>query len=120
MGLTYIDVTVSGPEGTADLELLIDSGAGYTLLPETTWRALGLEPKRSERFRLADGSPIERQMAYCEIKLPDGSEGPTPVILGESDDEGLLGVVTLEILGLVFNPFNRSIHRMRMLLMRAS
>ena len=30
--------------------------------------------------------------------------------------EGLLGVVTLEILGLVFNPFRRTLQLMRMIL----
>ena len=43
-------------------------------------------------------------------------EGHTPVILGEESDEALLGVVTLEILGLVFNPFNRTLQPMKMLL----
>jgi len=37
------------------------------------------------------------------------AKGHTPVILGEEDDEALLGVVTLEILGLVFNPFKRTL-----------
>ncbi len=48
--------------------------------------------------------------------MPQG-EGHSPVILGEPSDEALLGVVTLEILGLVFNPFNRTLQPMRMLLM---
>lgn len=40
-----------------------------------------------------------------------------PVILGDpGDDEALLGVVTLEILGLVFNPFSRTLQPMRLLL----
>ena len=39
------------------------------------------------------------------------------MILGEpGDEEALLGVVTLEILGLVFNPFRRTLESMRMLL----
>jgi hypothetical protein len=49
------------------------------------------------------------------ITLPQG-EGHTPVVLGEADDHALLGVVTLEILGLVFNPFKRTLQPMRMLL----
>ena len=44
-------------------------------------------------------------------------EGHTPVILGEPGDEGLLGVVTLEILGLVLNPFNRTLQPLRAMLM---
>ena len=39
--------------------------------------------------------------------------GHTPVILGEPRDDALLGVVTLEEMGLVFNPFERSLQPMR-------
>jgi hypothetical protein len=38
------------------------------------------------------------------------------VVLGEQGDEPVLGAVTLEILGLVLNPFNRTLQPMRMLL----
>lgn len=38
------------------------------------------------------------------------------MILGQEGDEPLLGVVTLEILGLVLNPFTREFQPMRMLL----
>ncbi len=54
-------------------------------------------------------------MSEAYISLPQG-EGHTPVILGEPRDEALLGVVTLEILGLVLNPFTRTLQPMRMLL----
>jgi hypothetical protein len=47
--------------------------------------------------------------------LPQG-QAHTPVILGEENDQALLGVVTLEILGLVFNPFDRTLQPMRTLL----
>lgn len=47
---------------------------------------------------------------YMEI------EAHTPVILGEEGDEALLGAVTLEILGLVFNPFKRTLQPIKMLL----
>jgi len=54
-------------------------------------------------------------VSECHISLSEG-EAHTPVVLGEPDDEALLGVVTLEILGLVLNPFNRRLQPMRMLL----
>jgi hypothetical protein len=38
-------------------------------------------------------SPIEREVSECHLALPLG-EAHTPVILGEGDDEALLGVVT--------------------------
>jgi clan AA aspartic protease len=116
MGITYVDGEVRGPTGkTASVRLLVDGGAVYSLLAQAAWRAIGLEPQRTERFLLADGTAIERQISECHISLPQG-EGHTPVILGEEGDEPLLGAVTLEILGLVLNPFNRTLQPMRMLL----
>ena len=38
------------------------------------------------------------------------------MILGEPGDEALLGVVMLEILGLVLHPFDRTLQPARMLL----
>jgi hypothetical protein len=65
-------------------------------------------------FVLADGTMIERDVSECHIALPQG-DAHTPVILGEADDEALLGVVTLEILGFVLNPFNRTLQPARLL-----
>lgn len=116
MGVTYIEGVVANSSGKeAKVRFLVDSGATYTLLPHKVWKALGLSPKRSVTFTLADGTTIERNVSECYIKLPQG-EGHTPVILGESGDEALLGAVTLEILGLVLNPFTRTLQPMRMLL----
>ena len=44
---------------------------------------------------------------------------PTAVVLGETEDEALLGAVTLETLGLMLNPLNRTLQPMRMVLARA-
>ena len=116
MGVVNIAGTVTGPSGQANLEFLVDSGATYTLLPESAWRSIGLAPKRSARFTLADGTVVQRQISECHIALPQG-EGHTPVILGEAGDEALLGVITLENLGLILNPFSRILQPMRLLLM---
>ena len=116
MGLTYIDGVVTGPSGTSrSVHFLVDSGAKYSLLPIDDWHAIGLVPKRRLTFILADGTQIERDVSECYIRLPQG-KGHTPVILGEPGDEALLGVVTLEILGLVLHPFNRTLQPARMLL----
>lgn len=112
MGLTYIKGTVAGKKGKkVTIEFLVDSGAIYSLLPEKDWKAIGLKPKRSMTFRLADGSKVKRDISECHIRLPQGS-AHTPVILGEPGDEGLLGAVTLEILGLVLDPFKRTLRPM--------
>ena len=116
MGVTYIEGIATGSTGRqANVRFLVDSGATYSLLPVRDWRAIGLEAKRSLSFTLADGTTVERNVSECHISLPQG-EGHTPVILGEEGDEALLGVVTLEILGLVLNPFTRNLQPMRMML----
>jgi clan AA aspartic protease len=115
MGITYIDGEVEGPKGKATVRFLIDSGATYSLLPLNVWKQIGLEPKRSLQFTLVDGTVIKRDVSECYINLLQG-EGHTPVILGEDSDEALLGVVTFEILGLVFDPFRRTLQPMKMLL----
>lgn len=117
MGVTYIEGTVSGPTGVQErVRFLVDSGAQYSLLPEAVWKKLGIVPKRTQSFTLVDGSRIDRSVSECHVALPQG-EGHTPVVLGEpGDDEPLLGVVTLEELGLVLNPFNRELQPMQMML----
>ena len=115
MGITYISGTVTGPKGQRTLDFLVDSGATYTLLPFDVWQAIGLAPKRTITFALADGSKVERAVSECHIAL-DAGEAHSPVILGEPGDDALLGVVTLETIGLVFNPFSRTLHPMRFLL----
>ena len=116
MGITYVEGQVEGPSGKKEtVKFLIDSGATYSLLPKKVWKAIGLKPKRKVSFTLADGTTLERSVSETYIVFPQG-EAHTPVILGEERDEALLGVVTLEILGLVFNPFDRTLNPMRMLL----
>jgi len=116
MGVTYIEGTATGPTGEKkNVRFLVDSGVTYTLLPELVWKGLELIPKRTVSFSLADGTTIDRSVSECFLSLPQG-EAHTPVILGEESDEALLGTVTLEILGLVLNPFNRTLQPMRLLL----
>ena len=116
MGLTFVTGKIKGTTGKEkDVRLLIDSGATYTLIAEEYWKSIELTPKREMEFTLADGSLIKRKISECYISLPQG-EGHTPVILGEAGDESLLGAVTLEILGLKLNPFNRTLEPLKMML----
>ena len=115
MGITYLEGTVTGPKGDKEtLKFLLDTGATYSLLPEVVWKKLGLTPKRSMDFAMADGTIIERNISECHIEFREG-DGHTPVIMGKAgDDMALLGVVTLENLGLVFHPFSRELRSMKL------
>lgn len=116
MGVVYVEGQVQGSSGKQEnVKFLVDSGATYSLLPKAVWESIGLKPKRKLSFTLADGTTVERAVSETFVIFPQG-EAHIPVILGEEGDEALLGVVTLEILGLVLNPFNRTLRPMRMLL----
>lgn len=116
MGLTFVQATVAGLRGRKrSLRFSVDSGASYTVLPDKVWKALGLRPKRELTFTLADGTDLPRKVSECFIRY-NGLEGHTPVILGERGDQPLLGAVTLEILGLVLNPFTRTLQPMKLMM----
>ena len=116
MGITHVEGSVRGDKGQEkQFRFLVDSGASYTVLPNRVWRSLGLEARRELVFTGADGSTVYRGVSECYLALSQ-REAHTPVVLGELDDEALLGVVILEILGLLLNPFTRTLLPMRMLL----
>ncbi len=99
----------------AEVNFLIDSGAVYSLVPGKILDELDIEPYKEMTFSLADGTALKRRVcsAYFEF---EGEGGPAPVVYGEEGDEPLLGATTLESLGLVLNPFTRTLHPMRMLM----
>ncbi len=99
----------------ADVEFIVDSGAVYSLVPGKILDKIGIEPYKEMSFSLADGTSIKRGIstAYFEYKEEGGA---AQVIYGEEGDTPLLGATTLEALGLVLNPFTRTLHPMRMLM----
>jgi clan AA aspartic protease len=102
-------------EKFTEVAFLVDSGAVYSLVPGKILDELEIEPHREMTFSLADGSKLTRKVcsAYFEF---EGEGGPAPVVYGEEGDEPLLGATTLESLGLVLNPFTRTLHPMRLLM----
>lgn len=118
MGITSVILTVREhrkSEKSADVEFLVDSGAVYSLVPGKILDELGIEPYKEMSFSLADGTTIKRKISSAYFEF-EGEGGPAPVIYGEDGDTALLGVTTLESIGLVLNPFTRTLHPMRMLL----
>jgi len=113
--ITYITAEVKNKSKKCFVKFLVDSGATYSVLPENVWNDLKLKPKREVVLTLADGEEIKRDVSECFISMSQG-EGHSPVILGKDDDKPLLGAVTLENLGLVLNPLNRTLKPMKMLL----
>ena len=102
-------------EKFAEVEFLIDSGAVYSVVPGKILDQLDIDPYREMSFALADGTTVKRKVSSAYFEY-EGEGGPAPVVYGEEGDAALLGATTLESIGLVLNPFTRTLHPMRMLL----
>ncbi|MBI5619912.1 aspartyl protease family protein [Candidatus Gottesmanbacteria bacterium] len=98
------------PRKSFEGEFLVDSGATYTVVPQTVLKRLGLRPQREEAFSLADGRIIKRGVGSA-LFVFQGRESAAPVLFGEKGDSLLLGVFTLEALGLTLDPLKRTLHK---------
>ena len=93
--------------GTArSLEALVDTGAGYSVVPRPILEALGCQPLRTQRVILADGRIEEWSVGQVEVEC-EGRRTTTPVLMGPPAGPLLLGATTLEELGLGIDPLNR-------------
>ncbi len=98
------------PKKSFSGEFLVDSGATYTVVPETVLKKLGVKPQREEKFSLADGRIIKRKVGSVMYEY-QGIESAAPVLFGEKGDNLLLGVFTLEALGLTLDPLKRKLYK---------
>jgi len=118
MGLTHIEPTIANPTSrrrSVRLSFLVDSGAVYSVAPAPVLRKLGVKPRSRRTFTLADGSQIARRMGEVVFRVDD-HEGTSAVIFGEKGDSTLLGMVSLEALGLMLDPLKRELRPLPMLL----
>lgn len=117
MGLTHYNLRLRESRKSPlyeDLEFLIDSGSVYPVVPEAVLARLGIEPQRERSFTLADGKTITRKVGDAFFEFRD-LKGYSPVVFGESQDQVLLGAVTLETLELVLDPLSRRLYPMERL-----
>jgi clan AA aspartic protease len=118
MGLTYIEADISNPatrRKSTRLKLLVDSGAVYSVVPAAVLRKLGVKARSRQTFTLADGSQVSRRMGEALFRF-DGHEGTSPVIFGGKGDSVLLGMISLEVLGLFLDPLRRQLRPLPMIL----
>lgn len=118
MGFTNAKIglqEITGKGKRADLELLVDTGALYSMVPASLLKDLGIEPEVRLDFETANGEVIYREVGEARF-FYDGRKAISKVIFGEEDDAALLGVVTLEALGLEVDPVRKQVRPTRMIL----
>jgi clan AA aspartic protease len=118
MGITKVDLEIKNPENQklkVKTRFLVDSGASFTVLPRELVKKLNLKPSFQQSFTLADGRVVKRKIGNALIKFRK-REVASPVVLGKKEDTLLLGVLTLEAMGLILDPFQRRLYRAKLML----
>jgi len=118
MGIVNATLKITNPLDISKVfegEFLVDTGAQYTVVPKSVWQKLGLKPDREQKFSLADGKIISRPIGSAFVEF-QGVKSSSPIVLGSSRDDYLLGVVTLENLGFAINPFTRELYPAKLIM----
>src|SRR4051812_6704824 len=94
MGTFYVDVEIEahGARGRPVTvpHVLIDTRAEATWMPRAILEELGVKPEARERYQMADGRVLEREVGYVIVKLA-GKATSDDVVFAEPGDLTLLG-----------------------------
>lgn len=77
------------------VNVIVDSGSEYTWIPRSILEDLGVRVERTERFKTADGTILERDVGFALLRAA-GRTTATVVVFGEPGDATLLGAVAVE------------------------
>lgn len=99
---------LTDPARRVSAELLVDTGAVYSMLPRSILVSLGVTPRSQRQFRLGDGRSVVWEFGDA-IFMVDGFQAPSPVIFGEENCPHLLGAVTIEAMGAGFDRVNKKL-----------
>ena len=106
MRCVYVEITVRPLAGSTKSwtgQALVDTGATDTFLPASVLRKLGIRPSARRSYELADGTEQELPIRFGVIEVLGRAAGGTLVFAGDNE-EPLLGVTVLELIGLWIDP----------------
>jgi clan AA aspartic protease len=119
LGYVRVKAKIRNPEEKErqlEIELLVDTGAIYSIIPANILESLKIARRSIRKMRLADGSVIERHLGIAEVEVK-GETAHSNVIFGEERDASVLGVTALEELGLQVDPITGELKPMELLLL---
>lgn len=96
----------SYPEKVEQLEAMVDTGAAFSRMHRDRLERLGVEKLRRIGFRAIDGSIIERDTAAVWV-AKDDFKAPDIIVMAEGTDMEVIGVHTIEGLGLAADPVQK-------------
>ena len=89
-------------------DTLVDTGSEFTWVPRAVLESLGITPERKQRFVVADGRTIERDIGFAIVHA-GGTNAPDLVVFAEPGDFVLLGAHSLEGLNLKIDPVRKEL-----------
>ena len=111
MGTFSVTARLANPQRadqSLTLDLLVDTGATWTLLTEDVVARLGLTTPRRRTVTLASGERVAYPAGQVAIQL-NGEEVITIFLAGPPGSLALLGPVTLEEFGLAPDPVRKTL-----------
>lgn len=107
MGTFQHTIEVGDPDGTRfeSIEVLVDTGASYTVLPASILERLNVTAHDEVRFILSDGRFTEREIGRTWVRI-NGRSVITIVVFGVDEAQSVLGAYTLEGLRLAVDSVN--------------
>jgi len=104
MGFVHMRIALSKDHASPrrKIRLLLDTGAWYTMVPKRVLQQMGIRPEWRETLFVADGRPIDRELAEVVVHYR-GKSRWTTVVFAEPGDAGVVGVYTLEGLTLTYD-----------------
>ncbi len=98
-----IEKVVVAGQHEREVPMLVDTGATYSVVSPVLADEIGIARLgRRYQIRLANGAPVDMDVGVAMFRV-HGREAPATVLIGEVS-EPLLGVETLEALGLSVDP----------------
>ena len=85
---------------------LVDTGSEFSWIPGIILRELGIQPERIQRFLVADGRELTREIGFAIVRA-GGMTTADDVVFAEPDDMVLLGARSLEGLNLRVDPHRK-------------
>ena len=104
------------PKLEVELELVADTGAIYTVVNRKHLESLEIGPTDKRRFKVADGKIVTREVGLAQIEIVNEITHST-IVFGEPEDAEVLGVTTLEELGLQVDPVAGQLKPLELLLL---
>lgn len=114
MGLTYADVSIQDLEQKHQPfagRFLVDTGAVECVVGSEELLAAGVMPEGKKEYELADGSRVELDYGFARINVK-GDTTVSEVVFAPDKTEPILGVVVMELLGLVVDPRSNTLKKL--------